>query len=152
MGTGGRKARTVGERRACQERRRAREFETFVAGAGGRLLRAATLLTGEPAGAAPAARRLLEDALARTYAGWDGRRAELRGALRRGSTGRPRSSGAGGPPTAGCRVRPPDRKERDVRALLDTGPAQPVPLDLAGCAARRGARLRCRRRAVRTAL
>ncbi|MET9469751.1 sigma factor-like helix-turn-helix DNA-binding protein [Streptomyces sp. NPDC006544] len=52
------------------------EFEAFVAGAAGRLLRVAILLTAEPdtgaAGAAdaPAARGLLGDALARTYANW----------------------------------------------------------------------------------
>ncbi|MGW7434764.1 sigma factor-like helix-turn-helix DNA-binding protein [Streptomyces sp. NPDC054849] len=42
------------------------EFEAFVAGAAGRLLRVAVLLTGEPDGA----RRLLAGALARTYANW----------------------------------------------------------------------------------
>ncbi|MFD6971699.1 sigma factor-like helix-turn-helix DNA-binding protein [Streptomyces sp. NPDC059949] len=42
------------------------EFEAFVAGAAGRLLRVALLLTGEP----DAARRLLAGALARTYANW----------------------------------------------------------------------------------
>ncbi|MGW7518345.1 sigma factor-like helix-turn-helix DNA-binding protein [Streptomyces sp. NPDC054796] len=64
------------ERRARQERRRAREFEAFVAGAAGRLLRAATLLTGEPSGAAPEAERLLVAALAHTYADWDRLRGE----------------------------------------------------------------------------
>ncbi|MFH8746103.1 sigma factor-like helix-turn-helix DNA-binding protein [Streptomyces rimosus] len=65
------------ERRAVQERRRAREFEAFVAGAAGRLLRAATLLTAEPEGQpAPAAERLLTLALARTYAAWDRLRGE----------------------------------------------------------------------------
>ncbi|MEC4017170.1 sigma factor-like helix-turn-helix DNA-binding protein [Streptomyces sp. H27-D2] len=63
------------ERRAAQERRRAREFAAFVAGAAGRLLHAAALLTGEPPGlpGAPpaAAERLLTAALARTYACWD---------------------------------------------------------------------------------
>ncbi|MEV7471285.1 sigma factor-like helix-turn-helix DNA-binding protein [Streptomyces kronopolitis] len=60
------------ERRPAQERRRAREFESFVAGAGGRLLSAAALLTGEPAARpAPAAEELLLRALARTYAAWD---------------------------------------------------------------------------------
>ncbi|WP_372482567.1 sigma factor-like helix-turn-helix DNA-binding protein [Streptomyces bambusae] len=48
-----------------------REFEAFVAGAAGRLLHAATLLTAEPDDDAPAARDLLADALARTYAHWD---------------------------------------------------------------------------------
>ncbi|GGZ76647.1 sigma factor-like helix-turn-helix DNA-binding protein [Streptomyces subrutilus] len=42
------------------------EFEAFVAGAAGRLLHAATLLTGDP----QTARRLLAGALARTYADW----------------------------------------------------------------------------------
>lgn len=64
------------KRRARRERRRAREFEAFAAGAAGRLLHAATLLTGEPPGAAPAAERLLVAALARTFADWD----RLRGA------------------------------------------------------------------------
>ncbi|GAA2074012.1 sigma factor-like helix-turn-helix DNA-binding protein [Streptomyces albiaxialis] len=64
------------ERRARQERRRAREFEAFVAGAGGRLLHAATLLTAEPPGAAPEAERLLIGALAHTCADWDRLRGE----------------------------------------------------------------------------
>ncbi|MET8678610.1 sigma factor-like helix-turn-helix DNA-binding protein [Streptomyces sp. NPDC004647] len=55
------------ERRAEQDRRRAREFEAFVAGAAGRLLHAATLLTGNHEDA----ERLLTAALARTYAAWD---------------------------------------------------------------------------------
>lgn len=61
------------------------EFEAFVAGAAGRLLRVAILLTAEPAtppadapapsdataaAEAPAARGLLGGALARTYANW----------------------------------------------------------------------------------
>ncbi|WP_405489543.1 RNA polymerase [Streptomyces sp. NBC_00096] len=49
------------------------EFEAFVAGAAGRLLRVAILLTAEPATTAedaPAARGLLGGALARTYANW----------------------------------------------------------------------------------
>jgi DNA-directed RNA polymerase specialized sigma24 family protein len=61
----------VRETRATQEARRAREFETFVAGAGGRLLQAATLLTAEAPHDNPRARRLLTLALARTYACWD---------------------------------------------------------------------------------
>ncbi|MCF6522059.1 sigma factor-like helix-turn-helix DNA-binding protein [Streptomyces sp. JJ36] len=64
-------ARTVGENRTTRERRRAREFEAFAAGAGGRLLHAATLLTGEPPGTAPAAEELLVAVLGRTYADWD---------------------------------------------------------------------------------
>ncbi|MFE9390030.1 sigma factor-like helix-turn-helix DNA-binding protein [Streptomyces sp. NPDC006784] len=63
------------ERQARQESLRAQEFEAFVAGAGGRLLHAATLLTAEPPGAAPEAERLLVRALARTRADW----ARLRG-------------------------------------------------------------------------
>ncbi|MGW7488568.1 sigma factor-like helix-turn-helix DNA-binding protein [Streptomyces sp. NPDC054786] len=60
------------ERRPAQERRHAREFELFVAGAAGRLLHTATLLTGEPASRpAPAAEELLTCALSRTYAVWD---------------------------------------------------------------------------------
>lgn len=66
----------MGERRAREARRRAREFEAFVAGAAGRLLHAATLLTGEPFGAAPAAQGLLVGALSRTYADWDRLRGE----------------------------------------------------------------------------
>lgn len=62
---------------------RDQEFEAFVAGAAGRLLHVAVLLTAEdrsaappgaPAGAmpgAPAARRILAGALARTYAHWE---------------------------------------------------------------------------------
>ncbi len=46
------------------------EFEAFVAGAAGRLLHVAVLLTAEPETGPAAARRLLADALARTYANW----------------------------------------------------------------------------------
>lgn len=66
----------VRERRAARDGRRAREFEVFVAGAGGRLLHAAALLTGEPTGDTEAAERLLTAALARTYARWDRLRGE----------------------------------------------------------------------------
>ncbi|MFP3988300.1 sigma factor-like helix-turn-helix DNA-binding protein [Streptomyces sp. E11-3] len=59
------------QRQAAQDARRAREFEAFVAGAAGRLLHAATLLTAEPPDANPRARRLLTAAFARTYACWD---------------------------------------------------------------------------------
>ncbi|WP_329401442.1 sigma factor-like helix-turn-helix DNA-binding protein [Streptomyces melanogenes] len=59
------------ERQTERQRRSAREFEAFVAGAGGRLLHAATLLTGEPPEHNERARRLLTAALARTYAHWD---------------------------------------------------------------------------------
>ncbi|ARZ68193.1 RNA polymerase [Streptomyces albireticuli] len=81
----------MGERRTARERRRAHEFEEFVAGAGGRLLHVAALLTGEAPGRTPAggtsgdpaaghgpeaAARLLTAALAATYAAWDGLRGE----------------------------------------------------------------------------
>ncbi|MEU1783229.1 MULTISPECIES: sigma factor-like helix-turn-helix DNA-binding protein [Streptomyces] len=56
------------ERQDARERRRAREFEAFAGGAGGRLLRTALLLTGDR----EAAERLLTRALAHTYAAWDG--------------------------------------------------------------------------------
>ncbi|WP_199548364.1 sigma factor-like helix-turn-helix DNA-binding protein [Streptomyces sp. N35] len=59
------------ERQTVQLVRRARDFESFVAGAAGRLLHAATLLTAEPADDNPRARRLLTAALSRTYAAWD---------------------------------------------------------------------------------
>ncbi|GAA0633175.1 sigma factor-like helix-turn-helix DNA-binding protein [Streptomyces thermospinosisporus] len=59
-----------------QEVRRVREFEAFVAGAGGRLLHAATLLTAEAPDDNPRARRLLTHALAQTYADWDRLRGE----------------------------------------------------------------------------
>ena len=64
------------ERQALQDARRAREFEAFVAGAAGRLLRAATLLTAEPPDDNPRARKLLTAALGRTYASWDRLRGE----------------------------------------------------------------------------
>ncbi|MFE2099251.1 MULTISPECIES: sigma factor-like helix-turn-helix DNA-binding protein [unclassified Streptomyces] len=59
------------DRQASRAARRAREFEAFVAGAAGRLLHTATLLTAEAPDANPRARRLLTLALAHTYAGWD---------------------------------------------------------------------------------
>ncbi|MFD8523106.1 sigma factor-like helix-turn-helix DNA-binding protein [Streptomyces capillispiralis] len=55
---------------------RAREFEAYVAGAGGRLLHTATLLTAEARDDNPRARRLLTLALAHTYASWDRLRGE----------------------------------------------------------------------------
>lgn len=64
------------ERQVTQQARRAREFQAFVAGAAGRLLHAATLLTGERPGANPRARALLTGALAATYATWDRLRGE----------------------------------------------------------------------------
>ncbi|QNP64969.1 sigma factor-like helix-turn-helix DNA-binding protein [Streptomyces genisteinicus] len=66
----------MSERHSARDRRRAREFDAFVAGAAGRLLHVATLLTAEPADANPAAQRLLTAALARTYADWDRLRGE----------------------------------------------------------------------------
>ncbi|CAL9564964.1 sigma factor-like helix-turn-helix DNA-binding protein [Streptomyces griseomycini] len=63
-------------RHASRDLCRAREFEAFVAGAGGRLLHAATLLTAEAPGDNPRARRLLTLALAHTYASWDRLRGE----------------------------------------------------------------------------
>ncbi|MFE9402756.1 sigma factor-like helix-turn-helix DNA-binding protein [Streptomyces sp. NPDC006530] len=64
------------ERSSTRHRRRTREFEAFVAGAGGRLLHAATLLTAEPFDDNPRARRLLTAALAETYARWHRLRGE----------------------------------------------------------------------------
>ncbi|MER5993267.1 MULTISPECIES: sigma factor-like helix-turn-helix DNA-binding protein [Streptomyces] len=58
-------------RHASRDLCRAREFEAYVAGAGGRLLHTATLLTAEAPGDNPHARRLLIRALAHTYASWD---------------------------------------------------------------------------------
>jgi DNA-directed RNA polymerase specialized sigma24 family protein len=66
----------VRQRHASQGDRRAREFEAFVAGAAGRLLHAATLLTAETPNDNPRARRLLTLALAHTYACWDRLRGE----------------------------------------------------------------------------
>ncbi|MBO1334718.1 sigma factor-like helix-turn-helix DNA-binding protein [Streptomyces sp. VRA16 Mangrove soil] len=64
------------ERQASRDARRAREFEAFVAGAAGRLLHAATLLTAEPPDGNPRAQKLLTASLARTYASWDRLRGE----------------------------------------------------------------------------
>ncbi|WP_406284617.1 sigma factor-like helix-turn-helix DNA-binding protein [Streptomyces sp. NBC_00209] len=67
------------ERHAGPRRGRAQDFESFVAGAAGRLLHTATLLTAEPAdasGAHPHARRLLTASLARTFADWERLRGE----------------------------------------------------------------------------
>jgi hypothetical protein len=66
----------VRERHASRDARRAEEFRAFVAGAAGRLLHTATLLTAEAPGDNPRARRLLTLALAHTYARWDGLRGE----------------------------------------------------------------------------
>ena len=64
------------QRQVSQNARRAREFEAFVAGAAGRLLHAATLLTAEAPDDNPRARRLLSLALAHTYACWGRLRGE----------------------------------------------------------------------------
>ncbi|MBQ0828476.1 sigma factor-like helix-turn-helix DNA-binding protein [Streptomyces tagetis] len=64
------------ERRASLRALRNREFEAFVAGASGRLLHTATLLTAEPPDDNPRACRLLSLALAHTYAYWDRARGE----------------------------------------------------------------------------
>ena len=64
------------ERRGVREARRAREFEAFVSGAGGRLLHTATLLTAEAPTDNPRAQELLTTALAHTYAAWDGLRGD----------------------------------------------------------------------------
>lgn len=64
------------ERHVLQGVRRDREFAAFVAGAAGRLLHAATLLTAEDPDDNPRARRLLTHALAHTYAAWDRLRGE----------------------------------------------------------------------------
>jgi len=66
----------VRDRQVSQGARRAREFESFVAGAAGRLLGAATLLTAEAPDANPRARRLLTLALGHTYARWHRLRGE----------------------------------------------------------------------------
>ncbi|WP_086826860.1 sigma factor-like helix-turn-helix DNA-binding protein [Streptomyces sp. NRRL B-24572] len=57
--------------RSAEHARRNREFEAFVAGAAGRLLHAATLLTAETRARNPYAQALLTAALAHTYAVWD---------------------------------------------------------------------------------
>ncbi|NEC77185.1 RNA polymerase subunit sigma-70, partial [Streptomyces rochei] len=59
------------DRQVSPGARRAREFQAFVAGAAGRLLHAATLLTAEVPDDNPRARRLLAVSLAHTYAYWD---------------------------------------------------------------------------------
>ncbi|MDX3577498.1 sigma factor-like helix-turn-helix DNA-binding protein [Streptomyces sp. FL07-04A] len=64
------------ERLTTREHRRNRDFEAFVAGAGGRLLHTATLLTAEAPDDNPRARRLLTLSLAHTYACWDRLRGE----------------------------------------------------------------------------
>ncbi|MFF8374795.1 sigma factor-like helix-turn-helix DNA-binding protein [Streptomyces sp. NPDC015661] len=60
----------------AEHARRTREFEAFVAGAAGRLLHSATLLTAETRTRNPYAQALLTAALAHTYAVWDRQRDE----------------------------------------------------------------------------
>jgi DNA-directed RNA polymerase specialized sigma24 family protein len=67
---------TAQTRRRVRRTRRTRDFDAFVAGAAGRLLHTATLLTAETPGINPQAQRLLTAALARTYADWDRLRGE----------------------------------------------------------------------------
>ncbi|WOX22422.1 sigma factor-like helix-turn-helix DNA-binding protein [Streptomyces sp. HUAS YS2] len=64
------------DRNGGQQLRHTREFEAFVAGAGGRLLHAATLLTAETPARNPRAHALLTASLAHTYAHWDRLRGE----------------------------------------------------------------------------
>ncbi len=120
---------------------RARAFVSFAAGAGGRLLHLAALLTGEPPGSAPYARRLLTAALSRTYADWDALRGDdpydrtrqdlvaryARAAWHRrlGSAGRTRDPGPLGPLTPHERVAVVLRlyegvPEEQAAALFDT--------------------------------
>lgn len=66
----------VSERRSALADRRVREFEAFTAGAAGRLLHAATLLTAESPTANARAQHLLTAALALTFAQWDRLRGE----------------------------------------------------------------------------
>jgi hypothetical protein len=66
----------VRRRQASRGDRRDLEFQAFVAGAAGRLLHTATLLTAETPDDNPRARRLLTSALAHTYACWDRLRGE----------------------------------------------------------------------------
>ncbi|MEV0000034.1 sigma factor-like helix-turn-helix DNA-binding protein [Streptomyces sp. NPDC050848] len=61
---------------AGEPRFRTRQFEAFVAGAAGRLLHAATLLTAETRARNPHAQALLTASLAQTYAHWDRLRGE----------------------------------------------------------------------------
>ncbi|MEX0168666.1 sigma factor-like helix-turn-helix DNA-binding protein [Streptomyces sp. LMG1-1-1.1] len=63
----------MGQQRSGRDRERAyrtREFDAFVAGAAGRLLHTATLLTAETRARNPYAQGLLTAALAHTYAVW----------------------------------------------------------------------------------
>ncbi|CAM5492077.1 hypothetical protein SALBM311S_11390 [Streptomyces alboniger] len=120
------------ERHAAQDARRAREFDAFVAGAAGRLLHAATLLTAEDPRDNPHARRLLTSALAHTYACWDrfARRRSLRPrAPVPGHPVRPRSLAPVRRP--GCAPPAPPRR---------AGPAQPAGTSDPGPSPVRGGR------------
>jgi hypothetical protein len=75
-GTAHRTGGAVHGRHVARDAHRAREFASFVAGAGGRLMHAATLLTAEAPDCNPRARHLLTRALAHTYATWDTLRGE----------------------------------------------------------------------------
>ncbi|MFD7323883.1 sigma factor-like helix-turn-helix DNA-binding protein [Streptomyces sp. NPDC059875] len=59
-----------------EQRHRTPQFEAFVAGAAGRLMHAATLLTAETRARNPRAQALLTASLAHTYAHWDRLRGE----------------------------------------------------------------------------
>ncbi|MER6095179.1 sigma factor-like helix-turn-helix DNA-binding protein [Streptomyces sp. NPDC001728] len=62
--------------REAERAYRTREFDSFVAGAAGRLLHAATLLTAETRSHNPYAQALLTASLAHTYAVWGRLRGE----------------------------------------------------------------------------
>ncbi|WP_241777812.1 RNA polymerase subunit sigma-70 [Streptomyces sp. CT34] len=101
---------------------------------GATALRAAALLTGEPAAQpAPAAEELLIHALARTYAAWD----RLHGEDPYERTRRELAAHF----AHTCR--------RHRRRMLRAGPHPPVPPGLAARATARGRRLRERRRVLR---
>ncbi|MFD7976677.1 sigma factor-like helix-turn-helix DNA-binding protein [Streptomyces sp. NPDC059071] len=68
--------RETGNGHGGEEADRTREFTAFTAGASGRLLHVATLLTTEPAHRNPLAQDLLTASLAHTYAHWDRLRGE----------------------------------------------------------------------------
>nr|WP_229924572.1 sigma factor-like helix-turn-helix DNA-binding protein [Streptomyces sulfonofaciens] len=137
-----------------KDARRAREFESFVAGAAGRLLHAATLLTAEHPDDNPRARRLLAAALAHTYATWDGLRGEdpyararqqlavrfARGAWRRHrAPSRPWSTGGAGPgqvPGAAVRQLRAALRQALLPQALRTG--ADAPADRAGAGRPRG--------------
>ncbi|MEV7612425.1 RNA polymerase subunit sigma-70 [Streptomyces sp. NPDC089799] len=122
------------------------EFKAFVAGAAGRLLHVATLLTTEPEGANTAARALLSGALARTFADWprlrgddpyDHTRQELCAAFARTAWRHPR--GRGGPLS---RLRPQARLV--VVLLVHEGVAEPQAAAQLGLPVERVRALRAR--------